>query len=156
MATSLNLAWVDVTSAGLTTATTAYSDGDLYGSESFLILPGSIQFANLEAVCVTDESDIISAVDIYFAEAAFSFGTDNVAPSPSDGNAALNRMKVSLPAAEDLGGVRKAYIDSLGIPLYAAVGATGVAFRAVGRNAGHTFFGATTSLKYHFGFLKDV
>lgn len=155
MATSLNLAYVDVTSTGLTTATTAYSDGDLAGAEGFLVLPSSATNGLLMAVTLLDEADIMGAVDIVFGTAAMSMGTDNAAPSITDANARLIKGIVEMPYPKDLGANRVSSIDSLALPLMADVGATGVAFRFITRSA-HTFAGAVGDWKVRFGLSKDV
>lgn len=155
--TSVNLAWVDVTSTGLTTATTNYSNGDILGAEGFIILPSSITDGLLMAAEWLDEADIVTSLDLYFGEAAFSLGSDNAAPSITDANARLIRPGVlSMPAMYDLGGCRVSSVDSLGLPLHAAVGATGIAFRAVATSIAASFFGAVGDLKFKFGFSKDV
>lgn len=153
--TSLNLAWVSVTSTGLTTATTAYTDGDLLGAEGFLILPSSITVAMLQCVRLLDKADIIGAVDIVLGTAAMSMGSDNAAPSISDANADLSKTCIEMPYPKDLGGCRVSFVDSLAVDLLADVGATGIPFRFITRS-GHTFFGAVGDLIAAFGFSKDV
>lgn len=155
MATSLNLAYVDVTSTGLTTATTAYTAGDLVGAEGFIIIPGNLTDGLLMAVTVLDEADVMSSVAIVFGTAAMSMGSDNAAPSISDANARLIKGDIDMPFIRDLGGCRTMAIDSLGLPLHADVGSTGVAFRLI-TNTGHTFFGAAGDVKCRFGFSKDA
>ncbi len=155
MATSLNLAWVDVTSTGLTTASTAYTAGDFVGAEGFIVIPGNLTDGLLMAITVLDEADIVSSLDILFGDSAMSLGSDNAAPSGSDTNGRLRRQSVSMPVIRDEGGYRIMEVDSLGLPLHAATGSTGVAFRAI-TNVNHTFFGAVGDLKYKFGFSKDL
>lgn len=153
--TSLNLAYVDVTSTGLTIATTAYTDGDVMGAEGFLVLPGSATHGLLMAVTLLDEADIIGAVDIVFGTAAFALGTDNAAPSITDANARLIKGVVEMPFPKDLGSCRVSSIDSLALPLKADVGATGVAFRFIARSA-VPIFTAVGDLKARFGISQDV
>lgn len=155
MATSLNLAYVDVTSTGMTTATTAYSDGDLVAAEAFLVLPASATNGLLMSVTLLDEADIMGAVDIVFGTAAMSMGTDNALPSITDANARLIKGVVEMPYPKDLGGCRVSEVDSLALPLMADVGATGVAFRFITRSP-HTFAGAAGDWKARFGLSKDL
>lgn len=155
MTTSLNLARVQVTSSGLTTATTAYTIGDVLGAEQFIVLPGNLTDAILMSITALDEGDVLGAIDVWFASAAFSLGSDNAAPSISDANARLIGGWVPLPAPYDLGGCRVATTDSIGLPLHADVGATGIAFRCITQTA-NAVFTAATDLKLTFGFSLDT
>lgn len=153
--TSLNLAYVDVTSAGLTIVTTTYTAGDICGTEQFIVLPSSKTDAILMTVTLLDEADVFGACDIWFGTAAFSLGSDNAAPSVTDANARLVKGTVSMPAPYDLGGCRVAEVDSIGLPLHADVGATGVAFRII-TQTGNAVFAAVGDLKCRFGFSVDT
>lgn len=155
MATSLNLAYVDVTSTGLTTAATTYTIGDIWGAEAFIILPGSKTDAILQSITLLDEGDVIGACAIWFGTAAFALGSDNAAPSITDANARLIKGYVEMPPPIDLGGCRVSVIDSLALPLHADVGATGIPFRFTTFTA-NGVFAAAGDLKARFGFVVDT
>ena len=78
-----------LTSSGLTTVTTAYTSGDVLGAEMTLTLKdrggGGIGGSIVGAV-VTDDSDVIGALDLFFFEAASTPAADNAANSWSDAN----------------------------------------------------------------------
>jgi hypothetical protein len=153
--TSLNQAVVTVTSSGLTTATTAYTAGDTLGALNTLIIPGNLTDALILGVVVTDKSDIIGAVNLFFHDRSVTFGTDNAAPSISDADNLFAGPTIEMPPPYDLGGARRASIDSLAVPIHANVGATGCFFGVV-TLTGHTFFGAVGDLQYTFFLSKDV
>jgi hypothetical protein len=134
--TSLNMVSVTATSSGLTIATTAYTADDTLGalmSFNVTVAKGLI----LGAV-ITDESDIIGAVDCFLFDRTLTFGTDNAAPSIADADMIFSLGVISFPYPYDLGGTRMASVDSIAIP-YAANSGTTIYGGLVTRS-GHTFF----------------
>lgn len=140
---SLNLFNVTATSSGLTTATTAYSDGDTLGALMSWNL-GADKGLIIGAV-LTDAADVIGAVDLYLFDRSVTFGTDNAAPSISDADTLFSLGVISFPYPSDLGGARMASVDSISVP-YDANASTTIYGALVTRSA-HTFFGAATNVQ---------
>jgi hypothetical protein len=141
-----NLLRVQVTSGGLTTSVTAYSAGDQLGTQ-FTIANAALASGGsgyIVGVNVLDETDIIGALDVAFHEASVTPAADNAAFSLSDADGLLTCQVVPL-ATTDLGLNRLASSGPLRIP-YTCNGGTSLYANIITRS-GHTFFGATTSLK---------
>lgn len=134
-----------VASAGLTTATTAYTAGDVLGTgwefTNFARAAGGSGL--ILGAALLDKADITSTVDLYLASAAITFGADNAAPSISDTDAEKLLQVISIPL-EDLGGSRFGALSGLSVPY--VCDATSLFVYAVTRVA-HTFFGAATDLR---------
>lgn len=143
--TSLNLAIITQPSGSLTTSTTAYTAGDILGSEITFTIPNSKTGCMIMAAVLTDKADVIGAVDLYLHDTASSFGSDNAAPSVSDANNLLALPTIQFPVADDLGGARRATIDSIAIPIVPASGSN--FFGTLVTRSAHTFFGAATDLQ---------
>lgn len=150
--TSLNLATLTFTSSGLTTATTAYGDGDQLGA---------IIAANLGAGCIltdavlTDKSNIVGAVDCFVFDRSVTLAADNApGPAVSDADSLFQLGVIEFPYPKLEGNNRMGNIDSLAKALIANA-ATTVYLALVTRSA-HTFFGAATDLQVRLSFSKDV
>lgn len=152
--TTLNLQWVTVTSAGLTTATTAYVAGDGIGSQNTLTIPNSKSDAFIVGLVITDKSDILVSVTVFPHISTVTFATDNAAPSISDTDnlTALPYLEVS--AFRDLGGCHRGSVDSISVPIHASASSQ-VFFSALTETA-HTFFGAATDIQYNFLLAVDT
>ena len=78
----------DLTSSGLTTATTAYTSGDMLGAQMTLPMGkgyGSPRVAGqIIGVTVTDDSDVIGAIELFFFSASTTPAADNAANAWSD------------------------------------------------------------------------
>lgn len=151
--TSLNLLRVTATSTGLTTATTAYTDGDVLGAEMQFDM-GTNEYGVVVGAAIHDAADIIGAVDLYLFDRSVTFGTDNAAPSISDADGLFGLGVIQFPNPSDLGGNRFAAIDSLLLPVRA--NASGLVFARAVTRSGHTFFGAVGNLQYDLFFMNDV
>lgn len=155
--TSLNLFNVTATSSGLTTATTGYTDGDVLGDELSWDV-GSDKGIIIGAV-LTDESDIIGAVDLYLFDRAVTFGTDNAAPSISDADLLFALGVIQFPnlgVGGDLGGARVSAVDSLAVPF--DCNASNTLHGALVTRSSHTFFssGGADSLQVRLLGSQDV
>lgn len=131
--------------SGLTTATTAYTSGDVLGS---LLTFTSMARASggrgrITGAVLLDDGDIISGVDLFLFSATVTFGTDNAAPSISDADAANCVGIIQLPAAIDVGASRIASAHSIAVPY--ACAATSL-FVAMVTRSDHTFFAAADDL----------
>lgn len=139
------------TSAGLTTATTAYSAGDQVGT--IFTFPGFAAVSGggglLTGITLYDESDIIGTYTVSVYSATVTLVSDNAAagsgataPSDSDGQL-LIAAPITLGPVVDVGVNRVTSWAGL-IPY--VCGATSL-FASLKTEGAHTFFGATTSLK---------
>ena len=154
--TSLNLAQISVQSAGLTTATTAYTDGDQLGTILTFAIPSSGTDCLIMAADLVDAANIIGAVDLFFFDRSVSLASDNAAgPTVSDADALFTQGLIEFPYPKLVGNNRISHIDSIGLPVHANVGATGF-FGALVTRSGHTFFGAATNLQVILHISKDV
>lgn len=142
-----------VNSAGLTTATTAYTAGDVLGT--------TWQFSNcakasggtgrITGATLSDYADITTSVTFFVSSGSITFGTDNAAPSISDADS-LKLVGSFTIGTSDLGGVRWGSVDSLRIPY--VCDATDLYVYAI-TNVGHTFFGAVTDLRLRLFYERD-
>lgn len=106
--------------------TSAYSSGDLLVEtqsipNAFRTTDGS---GRLDSLVLIDEDDQGAALDIYFMDAAVSFGTKNSAPSPTDTQArsVLCMVPIATSDYKDLGGVRIATKLNIGAIVQAVAG----------------------------------
>jgi hypothetical protein len=133
-------------SAGLTTASTNYSNGDTLGSGwTFTSMARESGGSGvIRGIALIDKSDILSAATLYFSSASITFGTDNAAPSISDSDA--ENLGPQMPvAADDLGGVRLLAAQGLWLPYTCA--ATSLFVYARADTISNNFFGAATDLR---------
>lgn len=151
--TSLNQILISTASSGLTTATTAYTDGDILGAEMQFDM-GTNTYGIVLGAQVVDKADITGAVDLFLFDRSVTFGTDNAAPSISDADALFSLGYIELPYPKDLGGVRVSSIDSLSLPVKA--NASGIIYGRLVTRSGHTFFGAATDIQVNLHFSTDV
>lgn len=154
--TSLNLDEITVTSSGLTTATTAYTDGDQLGAILTFVIPGNLTRAVIVGAQLTDKSNIVGAVDLFLWDRSVTLAADNAAGSnESDADSLFTCGVIEFPYPKLKGANRLAHIDSLAVPVKANVGATGF-FGGLVTRSGHTFFGAATDLQVVLHISKDV
>lgn len=150
--TSLNLATLTAPSAGLTTVTTTYTDGDQLGTIlSFaMTAPGIILSAQL-----VDKSNIIGAVDCYLFDRSVTLATDNLANSISDADMLFCIGKIEFPhPGTGLAVNRLSSVDSLAIPYLA--NASNTIFASLTTRSSHAVFGAATDLQVRFTYSKDA
>jgi hypothetical protein len=137
---------LQVTSSGLTTAATAYSAGDQVGAQfdftNFAQAAGG--GGVLTSIMLTDETDIIGTYTVFLFGSDPTPAADNAAFSISDADAAA-----MICAPITLGPVYDAGLNKVcgwnGSLAY-TVGSTTL-YALLRTDAGHTFFGAATSLK---------
>lgn len=151
--TSLNQILVTATSTGLTTATTAYTDGDILGAEMQWDM-GTNTYGLILGAQLVDAADIVGAVDLFLFDRSVTFGSDNGAPSISDADALFTLGVIQFPYPIDLGGNRLASIDSLAVPVKA--NASGIIFGRLVTRSAHTFFAAVGNLQVGLHFSLDV
>lgn len=151
--TSLNQVLVTTASSGLTTATTAYTDGDILGAEMQFDM-GTNTYGLILGAQLADKADVIGAADLFLFDRSVTFGTDNAAPSVSDADSLFCIGVIEFPYPKDVGGARLASIDSLAVPVKA--NASGIIYGRLVTRMGHTFFGAAGDLQVNLHFSIDV
>lgn len=142
---------VVVTTTSLTIATTAYTAGDMVGTE--LTLTG-MAAANggggvIVGIQVQDSAKVVGALDLRLFNAASTPAADNAANSWSDANSRLQVVgyQVAAPVASALNGI--GYTGNLQLPYHCAGGTTSL-FLNVITLAGNAIFAANTDLQYTF------
>lgn len=154
--TSLNLGQITVASAGLTTATTAYTDGDTLGTILTFLGSGNPAGLVIMSADLIDAANIIGAVDLFLWDRSVTQAADNAAgPAVSDADALFCEGVIEFPYPKLAGNNRIAHIDSLAIPVKPNVAGTGF-FGTLVTRSGHTFFGATTNLSVILHYAVDV
>lgn len=150
--TSLNLANLVGTSSGLTTATTAYTDGDQLGAIiSFNLGTAS---AIIMSATLIDKANIVGAVDLFLFDRSVTLAADNAAgPAVSDADALFLLGIIEFPYPRLMGNNRALNIDSLAIEVTA--NASNTIYGALVTRSGHTFFGAAGDLQVRLGCTKD-
>lgn len=141
-------------SAGLTTATTAYTIGDTLGSGwSFTNMARATGgTGTITSISLIDVTDITASVTLFFSKASITFGTDNAAPSVSDSDAAHLLDSYTL-FSTDLGGVRL-FSPGGQISIPYVCDATTLYVYAI-TNVAHTFYSAVTDLKLRLFYRLD-
>jgi hypothetical protein len=151
--TSLNLATLTGASSGLTTSTTAYSDGDQLGAIISMNV-GATNIIITNAVLV-DKSNIIGAVDCFIFDRSVTLASDNAAgPNVSDADALFGLGVINFPYPIAAGSNRISSIDSLAIGCVANASTT--IYLALVTRSAHTFFGAATDLQVRITYTKDA
>lgn len=135
-----DLARISVQSAGLTTATTAYSVGDQVGTQ--FTFAGAARASGgtgtVVGAMVIDAQDIIGPYDLVLFRSSVTLASDNAAFAISDADA-LNLIGViQMAGAIDLGNNRIAQAYNLAMP-YDCSGGTSL-FGALVTRSAHTFF----------------
>lgn len=149
--TTLNLARLQTASAGLTTATTAYTANDTLGTIITMAMtaPGIIMSAQL-----VDKAQIVGAVDAYLFDRSVTLAADNAANAISDADMLFCAGIIQFPTPTTQTNNGIAVIDSLAIPCVANAGNN--MFVALVTRTAHTFFGAVGDLVITFNYTKDV
>lgn len=143
---------VDLTSSGLTTATTAYTSGDMLGVQMTLTIPGTrgvkVAAGEIMGATIIDDSAVIGAVDLFFFDQSTTPAADNAANAWSDADM-RNLVGVLSPATVITSANNKVVTCANAeteIPFYAPAGKLYVC--AVTRTGNAVFAGGATSLKY--------
>ena len=135
--------------------TSAYADGDVLFAP--VEIPGVTLWpltpALLQSIQVIDESDQGAAFDLLFFRTTVTLGTLNAAPSISDADAREFQGRISVLSSDyyDLGGVRVANLNSLGLLMKTADAKKSFFVGGISRGAG-TY--AASGLRLRLGFLR--
>jgi hypothetical protein len=142
-----------VNSAGLTTASTAYSAGDTLGTGWTIpnAAKASAGTGRVVGIDLRDYADVTSSISLWFFQGSVTFGTDNAAPSLSDADSLKYVGDITI-AMVDLGSVRVGSANSVSIP-YVLDGTDLLVYATT--NTGHTFFGAVTDLRLRVHLTRD-
>lgn len=145
---------VAIAASGLTTASTAYTSGDMLGSELTLTNMASATGGRgvIVGISVEDHSKLIGAVTLFIGNAATTPAADNAANSWSDANMRLMQVIYQMPTPTTSALNSMAYVGNLWLPF--TTNASASLFLNVVTNTGHTFFGAATDLYYTFHILQ--
>lgn len=150
---SLNQAKLTGASSSLTTASTAYTDGDQLGAIIAMNI-GATNAIILSAVLI-DKANIIGAVDCFIWDRSVTLASDNAAgPAVSDADALFGLGCIEFPYPKLLGNNREATIDSIGLGVTANASTT--IYLSLVTRSGHTFFGAATDLQVLISYTKDT
>lgn len=145
---------IDVT---LSLDTSIYASGDVLADTQAVAGAGRANDMGgvLQSLTIIDKDDQGAALDVWLLSANQSMGSENSAPSISDANAAniLGRISVGTGDYYDLGGVRVAAIQGLGIPYIPVSGGTSL-YVAVVNGAGTPTYTAS-GVVLRFGLLQD-
>lgn len=135
------------TSAGLTTASTAYTAGDQLGTIlTFSSAVGVSAGAGLlTAATLLDEVKITGEVWLYLFDRSVTLASDNAAATFSDSDMANCLGIVKFPQGDDVTDNRFAQVSNAGLQVRANSGTS--VYGALVTKSGHTFFGAVTNLK---------
>jgi len=138
---------MSVTSAGLTTATTAYVAGDQVGS-LFTFSSAAREAGGsgtIVGVTLVDAHDVIGAYDVVLFRGSVTLAADNAGFAISDTHALEVVGIAQLAGAYDIGNNRVAQAFNLAIP-YDTDGSNNL-YAALITRAGHTFFAAAGNLQ---------
>ena len=127
----------NVLSLTLSLDTNAYADGDLLADVQELASATRIDVGTgiIQTLTVIDKDDQGGALDVYFTSVATTWGTENSAPTITDAVAASIQGSVSVTSADyyDLGGVRVAHINSIGMPVKSPSNSDSLYVAVIGR-----------------------
>lgn len=144
---------LQVSSAGLTTATTAYVANDQLGT--ILTFASAVRVSGgtgvLQSATLLDKASIVGAVDLYLFDRSVTLATDNAAAAFSDADMmfCLGVLNFPAPQTGTGNGISKTVVG-LGVECNATS-----LFGALVTRAGHTFFGAVGDLVVSLHILQD-
>lgn len=146
---------LQIASAGLTTSVTAYTAGDVLGTELTLT---NMALANgrqglIVSAELVDYAKVTGAVDVYLFNAASSPAADNAANSWADANmlTCVGVLNFGTPTASALNSI--AQLTNVGLA-YTTVASTSLFAVLVTRTA-NAIFGAATDLKLRITTLVE-
>lgn len=146
------LSYVDVT---LSADTGIMASGDIIADTQVVTnaLRANNTLGILSSVVVIDEDDQGAALDLYFFSANASLGTENNGPSITDANARnfLGFVPIGTGDYKDLGGVKVAFINAVGMIVKAATDTRDIYVGVVNGTGTPTY--TASGLKLRLGFL---
>lgn len=142
------------TSAGLTTATTAYIAGDQLGTE--ITLASIVRAAKgtiIQSAVLIDKAKVVGAVDAFLFSAATTPATDNLANSWSDPDM-LNLLGI-IHFTDVIQSANNFAVMATNLPILIKPGSGTSVFCDLVTRTGHTFFGAVGDLQVTLGASRD-
>lgn len=147
---SLNVATLTVTSAGLTNAT--YADGEQLGTLITATMASATGII-LGAVLI-DAANVIGPVDAFLYDRSISIAADNAADAISDADALFKIGLIQFGTPTTQTNNRSAHVDSLAIP-YVANASSQIFLQLVTRSA-NAAIPTSTALSVKLLYSKDV
>lgn len=145
---------VIATSAGLTTSVTAYTSGDVLGTElSFTSILRTGKGAIIQTAVLSDAAKVLGAVDLFLFSAASTPAADNAANSWSDANRLLWIGTIHFTDIDQ--SANNNGVQATNLPIIIKPGSGTTIFGVLVTRSGHTFFGATTDIQVTLGVLRD-
>lgn len=145
---------VIATSAGLTTSVTAYTAGDVAGTElSFAGVVRTGKGGIIQSAVLSDAAKIVGAVDLFLFSAASTPAADNAANSWSDANRLLWIGTIHFTDVDS--SALNIGVQATNLPIVIKPGTGTTIFGVLVTRAAHTFFGAVTDLQVTLGVLRD-
>lgn len=142
------------TSAGLTTASTAYLTGEQLGTEITLAnIVRTGKGAVIQSAVLIDKAKVIGAVDGYVFSAATTPAADNAANAWSDADM-LNLVGV-IHFTDVVTSANNYAVMATNLPLAVKPGSGTSLFLDLVTRTGHTFFGAVGDLQASLGVIRD-
>lgn len=154
---SLNLFNTQTAIAGLTTATTLYTDGDVLGTNPMSFNLGHNKGIILAAV-ITNATINLGAVDLFLYDRTVTSAANNAAHAISDGDRLFSMGLIQFPAlslGQDANGQMSA-IDSISVPFACNAAATTMFGILVTRSTHTVHFGAATDISVELFGTGDV
>lgn len=150
----LKVVRTQVSSAGLTTSTTAYSVDDQLGTIlDFANTPrASGGSATIQSATLLDKAKVVGAVDLYLFDRSVTLATDNAANAFSDADMMFCLGVISFPAPPVTANNGLSTVPIVGLSV--VMNATSLYGALVTRTA-HTFFGAATDLVVSLLVVQD-
>lgn len=145
---------IQVSSTGLTTATTAYATGDALGAE--MVFAGAVRTTagtgRIESGLLMDKAKIVNGVDLYLFDRTVTPAADNAAFAFSDADMMFCQGVVEFRGAKT--GANNAVLMAVGLPILIKPNATSLYGYMVTQYL-HTFFGAVGDLVVTLGIVQD-
>jgi hypothetical protein len=147
---------VTIQSGGLTTATTAYTSGDVVGNvfTSSAFAAAAAGTGIITAVSMVDVGDVMGAATLYGYTATLTGGGNNNAFAPSDAEqlTMIPNGRIDLPPTDDLGANRQSSTPCW-VPYKCGGGSTSLFFILVTRT-GNAVFTAVTDISLILAITK--
>lgn len=142
------------TSAGLTTATTAYIAGDQLGTElSIASIVRTAKGAVVTSAALVDKAKVLSVVDLFLFDSATTPAADNAANSWSDAD--MLKILGVIHFTDQIVSANNHVLLPTNLPLVLKPASGTTIFGDMVTRSGHTFFGAVGDIQVSLGVLRD-
>ena len=145
---------ITVTSAGLTTATTAYVTGDQLGTElSFASIVRTAKGSVINSAAIIDKAKVLAAVDLFLFDSATTPAADNAANSWSDAD--MLKCLGVIHFADQIISANNHVLLPTNLPLVVKPASGTTILGDLVTRSGHTFFGAVGDVQVSLGVCRD-